>query len=155
MPRKKIQGFKKTKRGHFQAKHNLGQYKRNIESSSFLQKFGVWRTREGGSAGLKESAVQTKKFMGVKIPIRPRPWGLLSAPGPDTNVHLPQPYTTDSATARIRNSREEPMSELSASSEMQEPEIRGLKGEVAGLKTIILAKKTESKSVRNCSTYRD
>ena len=39
------------------------------------------------------------------------------------------------------------MNEFSASSEMQEPEIRGLKGEVAGLKTIILAKKTECESM--------
>ena len=40
------------------------------------------------------------------------------------------------------------MNKFSASSEMQEPEIRVLKGEVAGLKTIVLAKKTESESMR-------
>ena len=40
------------------------------------------------------------------------------------------------------------MSKLSASPGLQEPEIKGLRGEVLGLKTVILAKKTESESMR-------
>jgi hypothetical protein len=40
------------------------------------------------------------------------------------------------------------MKKFSANPGLHEPEIKGLKGEVWGLKTVILAKKTESESMR-------
>ena len=86
-----------------------------------------------------------KHTVGVRINQEPNN---LVPPNPNAKVNFQPLILSDSTTARLRNPTEETTGNDSSNQRAQMPEIKDLKEEVWGLKTVNLAKKTESESMR-------